>query len=377
GELAGERALEHRGLGGPRTRHQLARDQASLREEGDLGRVVRLDDDAHARGDAAEAERDVVGERRGREPDAARLDAGLLERVQVAADDLARHADEQHLDAFRAERPHRVVPVDLLARQRHEVLHLVLEHLRQVLLGGSREQYARHRRVAPRHAEDRVAGVDLLRRHEVAHRVRERLLALDGLRTRRQDDALGVAEPDLQETLRNARERDVGRAHEHPEAVEKIRPSHDGPAAVLVGSSAAGAAAPGPSLASGARSSHDRMSGRSDSLLPSCTIAMTDDWLRSCARSARASTRTNSGSTICTRPPSPGTAVSISCWRKVLMPSGSCPRPATKSCASEIVMDGTSARTTWAVICPALMTSSLPRGYGENTSTSPGESSWP
>ena len=46
-----------------------------------------------------------------------------------------------------------VVEEDLLARQRHEVLHLVLEHLGEVLLRRGRQQDARDRGVGARDAE--------------------------------------------------------------------------------------------------------------------------------------------------------------------------------------------------------------------------------
>ena len=119
----------------------------------------------------------------------------------------------------------RVVVVDLLARQRDQVLDLVLEDLGEVLAGGGGQEHAVEGRLRARHAEHGAPGVDAALAGEGDHRVGERLPALGGLLGPRQRDGPRPAHRDPEEALGEMRQRDLVAADVDAESVDEVRPS--------------------------------------------------------------------------------------------------------------------------------------------------------
>src|SRR5207244_1971948 len=109
------------------------------------------------------------------EQEAAAKDSGVHERLVVEANDRSTNAHEEDLEAVLAEVAHREVEVYLVARQRDQVLHLVLEHLREVLARGGREEDAVERRVGARQAGVGAARVDPVLARNGEHGLGERL----------------------------------------------------------------------------------------------------------------------------------------------------------------------------------------------------------
>ena len=149
----------------------------------------------------------------------------ILERLEVAPHHLARDAHEQDLDALLAVVARRVVVVDLLARQRDQVLDLVLEHLGEVLARRGRQEHAVEGRLRARHAEHGAPRVDAALAGEGDHRVGERLAALRGLLGPRQRDGRRPAHRDPEEALGEMRQRHLVAADVDAEPVEEVGPS--------------------------------------------------------------------------------------------------------------------------------------------------------
>jgi len=86
------------------------------------------------------------------------------------------------LEPVLAERAHRIVEVDLVARQRHQVLDLVLEHLRTGFsraAAGRRTRFARGR--GARQAEVGAPRVHVVLARKGEHGLPEGLAALGGV----------------------------------------------------------------------------------------------------------------------------------------------------------------------------------------------------
>ena len=97
-----------------------------LLQERQLDRPVARDEETERARPLAAAEGQVVGDRRRGEHDPARPHEGVLERLEMHAHHLARDGRQEDLEPVVADRPHRVVEVDLVARQQHQMLDLVL-----------------------------------------------------------------------------------------------------------------------------------------------------------------------------------------------------------------------------------------------------------
>jgi hypothetical protein len=213
--------------------------------------------------------------------------------ARITVDDVARDADQQHLDPLGAERPHRVVEEDLLARQgtRFSISYSsTCSRFSWAAAGSSTRVTAASERGTHSTA---WARIDLVRRDEVAH---------GPASAWRRASAWSRGGSG---TERASRRRTCSNRFETPAIATSVAPTYTPRPSRKSGrltttpipERGTGVWESGPSLRRGARSSQESMIGRSFSA-PICTMAATDAWLRGWEMSARASMRMISGSAI-------------------------------------------------------------------------------